>query len=307
MAELMANSLSEEEKKEIKDKYTNPWTEEVIAEYTRTTEECLVDLYCHIQGKCADPDNPTYAEKEAARAAVQEDVKTVMEPFTTTDQDMLDEMANMIFKDEYMLEIDAEILSYASTDEERQWASEYQSALLNLQSSVDGYCDYLSAALLLDKNLTDYADGLEIAEEAGITVAPAIAEQVRVGTLESVVVDKVEQAEGSDIYYAYDSSGTLIYTIDISKQLDKVLAHKNFVNNGDVNAVLRSGKESPVFGTSFAFFGLSGCGGWSGLVGRYGFFGSSFSSGSFSFSTSTRVMRSTVVLVSIRWKSVSAS
>lgn len=244
MAELMANSLSEEEKKEIKDKYTNPWTEEVIAEYTRTTEECLVDLYCHIQGKCADPDNPTYAEKEAARAAVQEDVKTVMEPFTTTDQDMLDEMANMIFKDEYMLEIDAEILSYASTDEERQWASEYQSALLNLQSSVDGYCDYLSAALLLDKNLTDYADGLEIAEEAGITVAPAIAEQVRVGTLESVVVDKVEQAEGSDIYYAYDSSGTLIYTIDISKQLDKVLAHKNFVNNGDVNAVLPSGKES---------------------------------------------------------------
>lgn len=243
MAELRANPLSEEEKKEIKDKYTNPWTEEVIAEYTRATEECLVDLYCHMQGKCVDPDNPTDAEKESARAAVQEDVKTVMEPFTTTDQDMLDEMANMIFGDEYMIKIDEEILAYATTDEERQWANEYQSALLNLQNSVDGYCDYLSAALLLDKNLTDYADGLEIAEEAGITVAPAIAEQIRAGILESVVIDKVEQAEGSNIFYAYDSSGTLIYTIDTSRQLDKILAHKNSINNGDVNAVLPGGTD----------------------------------------------------------------
>lgn len=238
MADITANVLSEEEKKKIEDSYTNPWTPEVIAAYTQTTEDYLTELYYRIQGNCADPDNPTDAEQEAAKAAVQEDVKTVMEPFTTTNQDMLDEMANMLFGDEYMVEIDEKLITYANTDEERQWVRDYQSALLNLQNSVDNYCDYLSAAWLLDKNLTDYADGLEIAEEAGITVAPAFAEQIRSGTAENVTINKVEQAENSDIYYAYDSSGALVYTIDTSRQLEKVLAHKDAIQNGNVSAAL---------------------------------------------------------------------
>lgn len=248
MAELTASTaLTEQEEKEINDKYKNPWTEEVIAEYTKSTEDCLVDLYCHMEGFCADPDNPTEAELAAAKAAVQDDVKTIMEPFTTTDQGKINSMINMLFGDEWVIEFDEEVLSYA-TEEERQEVYEFQSAMLSLQNSIDNLCGYISAGLLLDKNLTDYSDGVEIAEEMGISLSPELAEKAKDGTLDDymkTVSVKVEQEEDSDTAYVYDQKGSLLYTMDTARLWDKVIENKDIINSKNVDNALPSGSGTP--------------------------------------------------------------
>lgn len=243
MAELVANAtLTDEEKAEIEAGYENPWTEEFLAEYSESLTEILLQNYCRIEGVCADPQNPTKEEAAKAQAAVEKDVKRLMEPFTTTDKDEISDMVNMLFGDEYVVELNEEILAYAESEEERQAAYRYQSAMLTLQSSIEDVCDYISAALLLDKNLTDYSGGMEIAEEAGISLAPDLAVRAEKGTLEdymkTVTVGEVEQAENSNVIYAYDTNGNLIYTIDTAKQWNKVMAHKNSINNGNVEAAL---------------------------------------------------------------------
>lgn len=138
-------------------------------------------------------------------------------------------MVDMLFGDEYMFEMEDEVLALA-TDSERQQLYEFQSSMLNLQNAIDDACDYISAGLLLDKNLTEYENGLEIAEEAGITLAPELVAKAEDGTLEdymkTVTVGEVEQAENSDVVYAYDNSGNLLYTIDVSKQWEKIMANR---------------------------------------------------------------------------------
>lgn len=243
MAELTASTaLTEQEEKEIDDKYENPWTEEFLSEYSASLVEDFCQYYYYYE-YCANPANPTDSEKAKAEAAAKADVDKMLEPFTTTDQDEIDSMINMLFGDEWVIEFDEEVLSYA-TEEERQEVYEFQSAMLSLQNSIDNLCGYISAGLLLDKNLTDYADGIEIAEEMGISLAPELAEKAKDGTLDDymkTVSTKVEQEENSDTAYVYDQSGTLLYTMDTAKLWDKVIANKDIINSGQVENALPGG------------------------------------------------------------------
>lgn len=242
MAELTASTaLTEQEEKEIDEKYPNPWTEQFISEYSESLENDLVSLYLYVEGVCVDPDNPTDAEKAKAQAVVKSNVNEILAPLTTTNQDEIDDMVDMLFGDEYMFEMEDEVLALA-TDSERQQLYEFQSSMLNLQNAIDDACDYISAGLLLDKNLTEYENGLEIAEEAGITLAPELAAKAEDGTLEdymkTVTVGEVEQAENSDVVYAYDNNGNLLYTIDVSKQWEKIMANRDAINGSDINALV---------------------------------------------------------------------
>lgn len=243
MAELTASTaLTEQEEKEIDDKYENPWTDEFLSEYSASLVEDFCQYYYYYE-YCADPANPTDAEKAKAEAAAKADVDKMLEPFTTTDQDEIDNMINMLFGDEWVIEFDEEVLSYA-TEEERQEVYEFQSEMLSLQNSIDNLCGYISAGLLLDKNLTDYADGIEIAEEMGISLSPELAEKAKDGTLDDymkTVSAKVEQEENSDTAYVYDQSGTLLYTMDTAKLWDKVIANKDIINSGKVENALPGG------------------------------------------------------------------
>lgn len=244
MAELTANTaLTEEEEEEINDKYENPWTEEFLNEYSASLEQDFCEHY-YYNVYCADPENPTAEEKAQAEAAAKADVAEILEPLTTTDQDEIDDMVDMLFGDEYMIELEDEVLSYA-TEEEQQQLYEFQSSMLTLQSSIKDYCGYVSAGLLLDKNLTDYEDGIEIAEEMGITLSTELAAKAEDGTLEdymkTVSVGEVEQAEDSDVVYAYDQNGKLLYSVDTAKQWEKVLANTDIINNGNVESALPGG------------------------------------------------------------------
>ncbi len=243
MAELTASmALTEQEEKEIDDKYENPWTEEFLSEYSASLVEDFCQYYYYYE-YCADPANPSDAEKAKAEAAAKADVEKMLKPFTTTDQDEIDSMINMLFGDEYVIEFDEKVLSCA-TEEERQEVYEFQSAMLSLQNSIDNLCGYISAGLLLDKNLTDYADGIEIAEEMGISLSPELAAKAKDGTLDDymkTVSVKVEQEENSDTAYVYDQSGSLLYTMDTAKHWDKVIANKDVINSGNVENALPGG------------------------------------------------------------------
>lgn len=243
MAELTASTaLTEQEEKEIDDKYENPWTDEFLNEYSATLVEDFCQYYYYYE-YCVDPANPTDAEKAKAEAAAKADVDKMLEPFTTTDQGEINSMINMLFGDEWVIEFDEEVLSYA-TEEERQEVYEFQSEMLSLQNSIDNLCGYISAGLLLDKNLTDYADGIEIAEEMGISLSPELAAKAKDGTLDDymkTVSVKVEQEENSDTAYVYDQSGALLYTMDTAKLWDKVIANKDIINSGKVENALPGG------------------------------------------------------------------
>ena len=243
MAELTASTaLTEQEEKEIDDKYENPWTDEFLNEYSASLVEDFCQYYYYYE-YCVDPANPTDAEKAKAEAAAKADVDKMLEPFTTTDQGEINSMINMLFGDEWVIEFDEEVLSYA-TEEERQEVYEFQSEMLSLQNSIDNLCGYISAGLLLDKNLTDYADGIEIAEEMGISLSPELAAKAKDGTLDDymkTVSVKVEQEENSDTAYVYDQSGALLYTMDTAKLWDKVIANKDIINSGKVENALPGG------------------------------------------------------------------
>ena len=243
MAELTASTaLTEQEEKEIDDKYENPWTDEFLNEYSASLVEDFCQYYYYYE-YCVDPANPTDAEKAKAEAAAKADVDKMLEPFTTTDQGEINSMINMLFGDEWVIEFDEEVLSYA-TEEERQEVYEFQSEMLSLQNSIDNLCGYISAGLLLDKNLTDYADGIEIAEEMGISLSPELAAKAKDGTLDDymkTVSVKVEQEENSDTAYVYDQSGALLYTMDTAKLWDKVIANKDIINSGKVENALPVG------------------------------------------------------------------
>lgn len=243
MAELTASTaLTEQEEKEIDDKYENPWTDEFLSEYSASLVEDFCQYYYYYE-YCVDPANPTDAEKAKAEAAAKADVDKMLEPFTTTDQGEINSMINMLFGDEWVIEFDEEVLSYA-TEEERQEVYEFQSEMLSLQNSIDNLCGYISAGLLLDKNLTDYADGIEIAEEMGISLSPELAAKAKDGTLDDymkTVSVKVEQEENSDTAYVYDQSGALLYTMDTAKLWDKVIANKDIINSGKVENALPGG------------------------------------------------------------------
>lgn len=243
MAELTASTaLTEQEEKEIDDKYENPWTDEFLNEYSASLVEDFCQYYYYYE-YCVDPANPTDAEKAKAEAAAKADVDKMLEPFTTTDQGEINSMINMLFGDEWVIEFDEEVLSYA-TEEERQEVYEFQSEMLSLQNSIDNLCGYISAGLLLDKNLTDYADGIEIAEEMGISLSPELAAKAKDGTLDDymkTVSVKVEQEENSDTAYVYDQSGALLYTMDTAKLWDKVIANKDIINSGKVENALPRG------------------------------------------------------------------
>ena len=243
MAELTASTaLTEQEEKEIEDKYENPWTDEFLNEYSASLVEDFCQYYYYYE-YCVDPANPTDAEKAKAEAAAKADVDKMLEPFTTTDQGEINSMINMLFGDEWVIEFDEEVLSYA-TEEERQEVYEFQSEMLSLQNSIDNLCGYISAGLLLDKNLTDYADGIEIAEEMGISLSPELAAKAKDGTLDDymkTVSVKVEQEENSDTAYVYDQSGALLYTMDTAKLWDKVIANKDIINSGKVENALPGG------------------------------------------------------------------
>lgn len=243
MAELTASTaLTEQEEKEIDDKYENPWTDEFLNEYSTSLVEDFCQYYYYYE-YCVDPANPTDAEKAKAEAAAKADVDKMLEPFTTTDQGEINSMINMLFGDEWVIEFDEEVLSYA-TEEERQEVYEFQSEMLSLQNSIDNLCGYISAGLLLDKNLTDYADGIEIAEEMGISLSPELAAKAKDGTLDDymkTVSVKVEQEENSDTAYVYDQSGALLYTMDTAKLWDKVIANKDIINSGKVENALPGG------------------------------------------------------------------
>lgn len=243
MAELTASTaLTEQEEKEIDDKYENPWTDEFLNEYSASLVEDFCQYYYYYE-YCVDPANPTNAEKAKAEAAAKADVDKMLEPFTTTDQGEINSMINMLFGDEWVIEFDEEVLSYA-TEEERQEVYEFQSEMLSLQNSIDNLCGYISAGLLLDKNLTDYADGIEIAEEMGISLSPELAAKAKDGTLDDymkTVSVKVEQEENSDTAYVYDQSGALLYTMDTAKLWDKVIANKDIINSGKVENALPGG------------------------------------------------------------------
>ena len=248
MAELTASTaLTEQEEKEIDDKYENPWTDEFLNEYSASLVEDFCQYYYYYE-YCVDPANPTDAEKAKAEAAAKADVDKMLEPFTTTDQGEINSMINMLFGDEWVIEFDEEVLSYA-TEEERQEVYEFQSEMLSLQNSIDNLCGYISAGLLLDKNLTDYADGIEIAEEMGISLSPELAAKVKDGTLDDymkTVSVKVEQEENSDTAYVYDQSGALLYTMDTAKLWDKVIANKDIINSGKVENALPGGNGAAV-------------------------------------------------------------
>lgn len=243
MAELTASTaLTEQEEKEIDDKYENPWTDEFLNEYSASLVEDFCQYYYYYE-YCVDPANPTDAEKAKAEAAAKADVDKMLEPFTTTDQGEINSMINMLFGDEWVIEFDEEVLSYA-TEEERQEVYEFQSEMLSLQNSIDNLCGYISAGLLLDKNLTDYADGIEIAEEMGISLSPELAAKAKDGTLDDymkTVSVKVEQEENSNTAYVYDQSGALLYTMDTAKLWDKVIANKDIINSGKVENALPGG------------------------------------------------------------------
>lgn len=243
MAELTASTaLTEQEEKEIDDKYENPWTDEFLNEYSASLVEDFCQYYYYYE-YCVDPANPTDAEKAKAEAAAKADVDKMLEPFTTTDQGEINSMINMLFGDEWVIEFDEEVLSYA-TEEERQEVYEFQSEMLSLQNSIDNLCGYISAGLLLDKNLTDYADGIEIAEEMGISLSPELVAKAKDGTLDDymkTVSVKVEQEENSDTAYVYDQSGALLYTMDTAKLWDKVIANKDIINSGKVENALPGG------------------------------------------------------------------
>ena len=243
MAELTASTaLTEQEEKEIDDKYENPWTDEFLNEYSASLVEDFCQYYYYYE-YCVDPANPTDAEKAKAEAAAKADVDKMLEPFTTTDQGEINSMINMLFGDEWVIEFDEEVLSYA-TEEERQEVYEFQSEMLSLQNSIDNLCGYISAGLLLDKNLTDYADGIEIAEEMGISLSPELAAKAKDGTLDDymkTVSVKVEQEENSNTAYVYDQSGALLYTMDTAKLWDKVIANKDIINSGKVENALPRG------------------------------------------------------------------
>lgn len=243
MAELTASTaLTEQEEKEIDDKYENPWTDEFLNEYSASLVEDFCQYYYYYE-YCVDPANPTDAEKAKAEAAAKADVDKMLEPFTTTDQGEINSMINMLFGDEWVIEFDEEVLSYA-TEEERQEVYEFQSEMLSLQNSIDNLCGYISVGLLLDKNLTDYADGIEIAEEMGISLSPELAAKAKDGTLDDymkTVSVKVEQEENSDTAYVYDQSGALLYTMDTAKLWDKVIANKDIINSGKVENALPGG------------------------------------------------------------------
>lgn len=243
MAELTASTaLTEQEEKEIDDKYENPWTDEFLNEYSASLVEDFCQYYYYYE-YCVDPANPTDAEKAKAEAAAKADVDKMLEPFTTTDQGEINSMINMLFGDEWVIEFDEEVLSYA-TEEERQEVYEFQSEMLSLQNSIDNLCGYISAGLLLDKNLTDYADGIEIAEEMGISLSPELAAKAKDGTLDDymkTVSVKVEQEKNSDTAYVYDQSGALLYTMDTAKLWDKVIANKDIINSGKVENALPGG------------------------------------------------------------------
>lgn len=248
MAELTASTaLTEQEEKEIDDKYENPWTDEFLNEYSASLVEDFCQYYYYYE-YCVDPANPTDAEKAKAEAAAKADVDKMLEPFTTTDQGEINSMINMLFGDEWVIEFDEEVLSYA-TEEERQEVYEFQSEMLSLQNSIDNLCGYISAGLLLDKNLTDYADGIEIAEEMGISLSPELAAKAKDGTLDDymkTVSVKVEQEENSDTAYVYDQSGALLYTMDTAKLWDKVIANKDIINSGKVENALPGGNGAAV-------------------------------------------------------------
>lgn len=248
MAELTASTaLTEQEEKEIDDKYENPWTDEFLSEYSASLVEDFCQYYYYYE-YCVDPANPTDAEKAKAEAAAKADVDKMLEPFTTTDQGEINSMINMLFGDEWVIEFDEEVLSYA-TEEERQEVYEFQSEMLSLQNSIDNLCGYISAGLLLDKNLTDYADGIEIAEEMGISLSPELAAKAKDGTLDDymkTVSVKVEQEENSDTAYVYDQSGALLYTMDTAKLWDKVIANKDIINSGKVENALPGGNGAAV-------------------------------------------------------------
>lgn len=243
MAELTASTaLTEQEEKKIDDKYENPWTDEFLNEYSASLVEDFCQYYYYYE-YCVDPANPTDAEKAKAEAAAKADVDKMLEPFTTTDQGEINSMINMLFGDEWVIEFDEEVLSYA-TEEERQEVYEFQSEMLSLQNSIDNLCGYISAGLLLDKNLTDYADDIEIAEEMGISLSPELAAKAKDGTLDDymkTVSVKVEQEENSDTAYVYDQSGALLYTMDTAKLWDKVIANKDIINSGKVENALPGG------------------------------------------------------------------
>lgn len=248
MAELTASTaLTEQEEKEIDDKYENPWTDEFLSEYSASLVEDFCQYYYYYE-YCVDPANPTDTEKAKAEAAAKADVDKMLEPFTTTDQGEINSMINMLFGDEWVIEFDEEVLSYA-TEEERQEVYEFQSEMLSLQNSIDNLCGYISAGLLLDKNLTDYADGIEIAEEMGISLSPELAAKAKDGTLDDymkTVSVKVEQEENSDTAYVYDQSGALLYTMDTAKLWDKVIANKDIINSGKVENALPGGNGAAV-------------------------------------------------------------
>lgn len=255
MAELTASTaLTEQERKEIDDKYKNPWTEEFLSEYSASLVEDFCKYYYYYE-YCADPANPTDAEKAKAEAAAKADVDKMLNPFTTTDQGEIDSMINMLFGDKWVIEFDEEVLSYA-TEEERQEVYEFQSEMLSLQNSIDNLCGYISAGLLLDKNLTDYADGVEIAEEMGISLSPELAEKAKDGTLDDymkTVSVKVEQEEDSDTAYVYDQSGSLLYTMDTARLWDKVIANKDIINSKKVENAL-PGKNGAVSALSIGSY-----------------------------------------------------
>lgn len=139
MAELTASTaLTEQEEKEIDDKYENPWTDEFLNEYSASLVEDFCQYYYYYE-YCVDPANPTDAEKAKAEAAAKADVDKMLEPFTTTDQGEINSMINMLFGDEWVIEFDEEVLSYA-TEEERQEVYEFQSEMLSLQNSIDNLC-----------------------------------------------------------------------------------------------------------------------------------------------------------------------
>lgn len=226
-AVLDAAALTPEQEAEIEAQFPNPWTPQVIEELSTSFTTDYYDIY---YGQFVADGSMT--ETEAMEKA-KEDADAVLTGLTD-EPDM-----DMLFNDAYVLdlELDEAFLAAEFTEAEQQQLHQFQSDLLNLQEAIESACGYLSAGLLLDKNLTDYTGGLEILEEVGITLSPEYAAKAETGTLaDSGQIGEVTQ-EGY-ITYVYDTKGDLVYTIDTEKQWNKILAHKDAINSGNIESAL---------------------------------------------------------------------